>query len=366
MRNHFSVFIFLGVILITSSQAAEVSLGELMLVATGVGDAAADEGGYSKSEGAARITDDTQKACGLYNYLKSFEPAKKRIDAVTLAKNFCFASFPEEQRFGLALEGQANLKGYGKAASTLARKNFASFKRDEALTRQDILSRSSQAAVVKGKKSGSFGNGACMGIAPLAGMKGFHDLEVTKLNQTAKEIAEITHNHPDGTASAQAMAMAMHYIVSQKKQGKNISADLALEYVKTNVSGFNIGRCCNVLLTLKKRSFPFDELNRLSPDYKESRRLPVLRGTWGPNSVITAIYLALNSLAEHNNQMQLLKTVEEHCNDVDTIGAMSLSLRVLIDDGFDDSIDDDQITKVIRQIPAFLEINNDVGSYRKR
>lgn len=68
---------------------------------------------------------------------------------------------------------------------------------------------------------GSYGNGAAMRVSPVAWVFNSED-EVLK---NAAATAECTHNHPEGIKGAQTVALAIHYALQMRREGKPVDVE---------------------------------------------------------------------------------------------------------------------------------------------
>ena len=83
------------------------------------------------------------------------------------------------------------------------------------------------------KPYGSFGNGSAMRIAPV----GWACDSLEETCQVAKEIAGITHNHPEGIKGAQAVAVAI-YLARTGRSKQEIKRELEVRF------GYRLNRTC--------------------------------------------------------------------------------------------------------------------------
>ncbi len=91
---------------------------------------------------------------------------------------------------------------------------------------------------------GSYGNGSAMRIAPVGWVYG----TLEKTIQAAKEISEVTHNHPEGIRGAQAVATAI-YLARTGCSKQEIKQQITERF------GYNLDRNCGQIRPV----YTFDE-----------------------------------------------------------------------------------------------------------
>ena len=84
------------------------------------------------------------------------------------------------------------------------------------------------------KPFNSYGNGSAMRVSPV----GFYAKSMEETLELAKVTAEVSHNHPQGTKGAQAIAASIYLALNRK------SKDEIREYVETEF-GYNLHRTCD-------------------------------------------------------------------------------------------------------------------------
>ncbi len=163
------------------------------------------------------------------------------------------------------------------------------------------------------KPYNSFGNGSAMRVSPVGWA--FDTLEETL--EVAKQSAEITHNHPEGTKGAQATAACI-FMARTGKSKQEIK-----EYVETKF-GYDLSRTCNEIRptyqlnescqgTVPESIIAFLE----STDFESAIRLTVSLG--GDADTMGAITGAIaeayyNVIPEHIKNEVLKRLPEEFIN----------------------------------------------------
>ena len=80
----------------------------------------------------------------------------------------------------------------------------------------------------------SFGNGSAMRVSPVA----YYASSLEECQQLAKEVTEVTHNHPEGIKGAESVASAI-FMARNGKSKKEIKEYIVSEF------GYNLSRTCD-------------------------------------------------------------------------------------------------------------------------
>ena len=319
----------------------------------------------------ALCTDDTQKAAAIFAFLSVFKANKyNRIDMVEMARFQCFIKFPKGQRFGLNMEGAAgiNLPDYGFDQAQLLKRFYKGFKNGSIKSDQDVLKLSGTS--IHGS-TGSWGNGGCMGIAPIVGIIDnnpyISDQDFVSL---VTQVVQVSHNHPQAIASAVAIALAARSSIEDRtayeRPSRRDFALTTLHRIREYVRDRSFLQCLDVVerhLDTSSHGEVMSELNRLIPsnERRNNPRSAVLQGSWGPSSAAAVLHFFFT---ETETQLELLQLVERFTFDQDTVGAMLMALSVLREGGFrHDEFNADELQGLLNFFPPWVRMNRNASDY---
>ncbi|MCW7554563.1 ADP-ribosylglycohydrolase family protein [Endozoicomonas gorgoniicola] len=356
---------------------------ELALLGTALGDHKGEHNYKKKPDQKGNVnslfTDDTQKAAAIFAFLSEFYTKKcKHINMVEMARFQCFIKFPKNQRFGLMMEGspEINLTGYGVDHARLLKRFYKGFEQGSIKNYKDILQLSG--TCIKGN-TGSWGNGGCMGIAPIVGILDSNpyisDQDFVSL---VTQVVQVSHNHPQAISSAIAIALAARSSIeyrttdAMERPARRAFAQATIERIRAHVSDSSFLKCLKVVENyvgtsshddISSHGRAMSELNQYLPpnDRRYNPRSRVLQGSWGPSSAAAVLHFFFT---ETETQLELLQLVEQFTSDQDTVGAMLMALSALREGGFrHDEFNADELQGLLNFFPPWVRMNRNASDY---
>ncbi|MCW7552519.1 ADP-ribosylglycohydrolase family protein [Endozoicomonas gorgoniicola] len=377
---------FIASLLITSMPvfAAPPTNAELALAGTGIGDSRGErnyhkEPRHMKPE-ECLCTDDTQKAAAIFAYFSGslsgcYTKKSKGVDRVRMARIQCFSEFPKKQRFGLDMAGHpdVNLRGYGPGHATLLKKFYKKFDSGDKMSPADVLTLSSKSV---GGKTGSWGNGGCMGIAPIVGIIDTNPyISDERFVHLVRQTVEVSHNHPHAISAAVAIALAARSSIEYRtsdpasRPSHRDFAFATLRRIRQYATDNTFLKCLKIVerhIGSSSHVEVMSELNSLLPtsarvgsSHNEQTR--ILVGLWGPSSAAAVLHFFFT---DTESQQELLQLVKQFTHDQDTIGAMLMALSVLREGGFRrNEFDVNELQGLLDYFPPWVNINRNAHDY---
>ncbi|UYM15806.1 ADP-ribosylglycohydrolase family protein [Endozoicomonas euniceicola] len=364
--------------------AAPPANAELALLGTALGDHRGEHNYHKaprhKNSRECSCTDDTHKAAAIFAYFSGSLPEcytkkSKGVDMVKLARIQCFIEFPEKQRFGLDMQGppQVNLPGYGPDHAHLLKQFYKKFRSGDKMRPEDVLALSGRNV---GGKTGSWGNGGCMGIAPIVGIIDINPyISDKQFVHLVRQAVQVSHNHPQAISAAVAIALTARSSIEYRasdaatRPSRRDFAFATLRRIRQYVTDETFLQCLKVVESYIGSSSHADvmsELNNLLPVSTSTRRprngqTRKLRDTWGPNSAAAVLHFFFT---DTGSQRELLRLVEQFTDDQDTIGAMLMALSALREGGFRrNEFDVNELQGLLDYFPPWVNINRNAHDY---